>query len=556
MVVWLFHTSRAREATVRFTVSIESSPKLFYSARLNGSPYQAGDRCGLGSKTLVLEGPDTEPFRTNLFVWYSGADLGNIDLKRSTGTLAVEVAPAQNKVLIRGQHLQKEIANCGNESFLVPVGEYEVISQFEHFQVAKRITVQRNSSATVSIRPTVTTSAITAEPADAEFRFECKSGFPINLSGKTPAIINGLPTGKYDLTISRGKFQKAGSVNLTDDPTNKIHTRFDYAKVSFKSDPSGAEIRQGSEVLGRTPAVLSLIPGAYRLTIQREGFFPIDAEFDVKGDEQREAAFTLVNVEYTEAYRRAKSFFSGFDPDFPAALQEVDKALQIEANSTEALRLRDDIHFGQTIARARDLARGNDVDGALKVVNTALEKRPTDKQALNLKTELDIRKGNALARTAEERRQRPGRAFAEYTSGIRHNDLFEVQKMTVKNSAENVLAAITRTFLKDKTVWTRLNKSLGPDLRVVDADMRSLISKQRVIFLVGQITDDTCEVYFKLWQYTLSGNVQIINGKMTEESWNPVHPSFSSWTPEVVNSQRARDMNALRQRFEAQLNTP
>jgi len=554
-LAWLLHTSRARKATIQFTVSIEGSPVYFYSARLNGSPYRSDERCGLGSKSVVIEAPDAEPFQTNVFAWYSGADLGNINLARSKGTVTIEVAPPENQLSIRGQHFQKEIANCTNETVSVPVGEYEVVSQFQRFQITRRTSVRRNSSVGVSIRPAVTTASLSAEPAEAEFRFECQSGFPVSVSGKTPAFIDGLPTGIYHLTMWRGKFQKTATVELTSDPTNLINVPFDYAIVSFKSDPSGAEIRQADEVLGKTPTILSLIPGSYRLSVTREGFFPKDSEFQVIGNEQRELVVTLLNVEFVEAFNRAKSALNGFNPDYSVALKEIDRALEIQAKDSNALQLRDQIQFAETMARARNFARANDVEAALKFVNVALEKRPADEHAVSLKHELEGRKSDAMARAADERRRRPEKAFQDFTSGIKHNDLFDTQKITVNLSAEKTLAAAHRMFLKDKIVWTRVNRGAGKDVHVVDAEMRSLASKQRAIILVGQISGDTSEVHFKLWQYKLSGNIQIINGKMTEDSWSPVHPTFSSWTPEVVNRQRASDIDALRQKLEQELRT-
>jgi hypothetical protein len=182
-----------------------------------------------------------------------------------------------------------------------------------------------------------------------------------------------------------------------------------------------------------------------------------------------------------------------------------------------------------------------------------LEKQPSEEHALSLKNELERRKHDALARAAEERRQRPAKAFVEFTRTIQHNDLFDTHKMTVKSSPGKVLAAINQAFAKDKLIWTKRDKSLGDDLYLFDADMRSLISKQRAVFLVGPITDDTCEVYFKLWQYKLSGKIQIINGKMTEDSWSPVHPNYSSWAADVVNRQRSRDISAIQQRLETEL---
>jgi hypothetical protein len=550
---WLLHASQARRARITFSLAVDGSPAPSYTATVNGVSYQSGDPCGLGSKTVTIDVPNAEPFRTNVFIWYSGASFGTINVPHSKGTLVVEVAPSQNKVSIRGERFQKELSNCTTESIPVPVGNFEVTSQFEHFRIEKRIVVGRNSTTTVSIRPSITTIALRSDPPDAEFQIESRNGFPISLRGKTPVSISGLPIGKYHLNSWRGKFLKELSVDLNGDPTNSVGVIFDYAKVNFKSEPPGAEIRNGNESLGRTPNQISFIPGSYRVTIQREGYFPKELEFEVKGNEQREFTSGLSNIAFVESFNRAESTLNQFNPDFALGLKEIAKALEIQPGDSGALKVQDELFFRQLIVRVEESARNGDVPGALKLVNQALEKRPSDQNALTLKTELETRRRQSAANAAEERRQRPGRAFKDYTGNIKHSELFDTQKITVKQSSDKALAAISQVFAKDKLTWTKHEKSLGNGISVFDVENRGLISKQRVLFLVGQITDDACEVYFKLWQYKLSGNVQIINGKMTEDSWSPVHPNFSSWAADVVNRQRARDIDAIHQKLETEL---
>ena len=140
----LFHTSQAKKSHITFAIRVEGIPSFEYSATVNGNPYRSGDPCGVGSKSVVIKVKNAEPFQTKVFTWYSGVNLGAINLAWSKGTLNVEVAPGENKVLVRGEHFQKELLNCSTESVSVPAGNYEIVSRFERFTVAKLGIVERN----------------------------------------------------------------------------------------------------------------------------------------------------------------------------------------------------------------------------------------------------------------------------------------------------------------------------------------------------------------------------------------------------------------------------
>src|SRR5215207_3960642 len=65
------HQKRERDASIRFVVTLEGRKEApSYRAELNGTPYESGDRSGLGKKTIMISADDGEPFVTNVFVWY------------------------------------------------------------------------------------------------------------------------------------------------------------------------------------------------------------------------------------------------------------------------------------------------------------------------------------------------------------------------------------------------------------------------------------------------------------------------------------------------------
>ena len=185
LLVWQYHRTQASRARITFEVHLEGERLSSYHATLNGIlGYQSGFPCGVGSKTLHVEAPNAEPFETNMFVWYSGAPLGTISLPHSRGTLTVDIAPSPNRVSIRGERFQKELVDCSQQAFQVPVGQYEIISRFERFSRKQSARVERNSAATVSIKPSIATLELKAEPSAAEFRLQSTPPEEISVDGR------------------------------------------------------------------------------------------------------------------------------------------------------------------------------------------------------------------------------------------------------------------------------------------------------------------------------------------------------------------------------------
>src|SRR5262249_36583336 len=117
LLLWRYHQTQVRNATVQFTVLMEGRPdQLLHRATLNGVPYQAGARCGVGWKKLVVEASEAEPFQTNIFVWYAGQALGNITLARMRGRMELDFSPTVETVRIVGSEERKTLDNITRES--------------------------------------------------------------------------------------------------------------------------------------------------------------------------------------------------------------------------------------------------------------------------------------------------------------------------------------------------------------------------------------------------------------------------------------------------------
>lgn len=551
---WLLHKSRARAAKITFDVEVEGLPRIDYSATLNGANYRSGEPSGLGKKVLEVSVKDAEPFRTNLNVGYSGVELGTLSLPGSQGTLALEVAPHRNTVVVSGANIRRVFSKCSNEVLNLPIGQYEVVSQFEHFELTERVVVRRNARVTLKILPATTTLTINSDPPGSDFELS-RRAIRIKVVGKTPAIVNDLPVDAFDLEIWRGSFRKNAQVNLTRKDTNDVSVTFDYARVDFTSKPEGAEVRMRDEVLGRTPFSRSFAPGSYEVRIERDGFFPKDMQFILKEGAKEDLSVDLENIAFAKAFQNANSALQRFDPDYELALREIDSALAITATD-DAKKLRGEILFRRQFAEARNFARSNDLEQALAAVNRALQMQDSNSAAIELRDEITgaLQKRASLA--AKERQRLPSQIFAKEVSGIKYHEYFETKSIRVQGDASKVHSDVLRALAK-KPVW-RISRApnISDGLYLIDAEAKGLLSKERALILIDQQPGASdCTVYFRLVNYVLGDKIEIksFTSGVSDESWQPLHRNFRSGSPDIVEAQRNRNIELFRQKLASEL---
>lgn len=501
LLAWRFHATSAGAARITFDVRVESEPVFGGATTLNGISYQSGMPCGVGSRTLRVEVPNAEPFQTNLFVWYRGASLGVINLKHSKGTLSLDVSPSPNTVSIRGPRFQENVSNCERKSLEVPTGDYEVVSKFERFSVSRRATVSRNSTAPVSIKPSVAALELVAEPASADFELDSVRPEGISIKGRTPTTVTSLPTGKYELSIWRGDYRKKVPVTVDSTPTNHVAVVFEYAKVTFKSQPSGAGIRDDETNLGTTPATLSFAPGEYRVSIGKDGYFTTNLEFKVTGNQKREINVTLLNAAYAEAMERAQSSISK-RTDYERGLQEVDKALAIEPNNSEAARLKVTLQAFIQIEKAKALARRGLYAEGLIAVASVLSQNTTNAEALQLKVDIEAAQKSAERERQEAvtaRKNRPKENLERASKEFNAYDEFEPHAFTTAKAFPDVCKAITDSL----SHWNIIrNQTLDSRTALIHARNVGLNYTQELLISIGQTDEAEVTVCFKLLEYT------------------------------------------------------
>ena len=425
LLLWRFHYTHAARATVQFTVSLESKAGLLSAeTTLNGRPYRAGEPSGVGWRKLRVRAPGFEPVETERFVWYGGVALGDLTLARSRGRLELDLTPAAESVRILGEEEDKTLDHATHGSFLLPTGRYAVMAKFARFSEERTVEIDRDQTNRVVLTPKLTTLVLNSAPDGTEFELTSVKPPEVRVSGRTPATVADLPSGEYALSMWRGRYRKQLSIPLSG-PTNRHDVEFRYAKVAVSSEPPDAAISDGERVVGRTPANLELVPGTYRLQIDKDGYLGTNVSLTLAETDTRAVAVTLVNGTFLEALERARNAFSGFSADYDRALADVDQALRIKPADETALGLKRNIEFNRYMRSARRLQSAGDFANALSAADAALKLGVNDADVAALNDELLKGQRDAAVAQAEVRRNRPLKKLPELTRKLAYDELFD-----------------------------------------------------------------------------------------------------------------------------------
>ncbi len=535
LFLWQYHRTRASKATIQFTISMEGhTGQIAHKATLNGLSYTAGQPCGVGWKKLVVEAEDAESFETNCFVWYGGQAFGYITLARTRGRMDLDFAPAVETVRITGLEETNTLDNVSRKSLSLPTGRYSVDARFARFNIERMVEVTRNQTMHVAIAPSITTLSLSSEPEKAEFELNSMRPLEVSVKGSTPATITGLPIGDYELSVARGDYRKNIPVKLSEmNGTNNLKVEFRYAKLSISSEPADATIiRDGSKVIGQTPASFDLQPGSYRLQIAKAGYFETNLSVTLSETDSRTVSVILANVSFVEALERARSQSSGAFADYDRALSDVEKALQIKPNDENVLQLKRTIEFNRALRNSRQFQRNRDFPKALAEADAALRLIPNHAEALALKAELENSQRAAqeqqarvdqaaAAAQADARRKHPEKVLQDVASRVPYNELFEAQLMRCNGTLDTVRSAVLRA-LRRKPEWSvPRDEKPDSDTVLITAATKGFGWKQNVVLVAGKVADNEVAVCFKLFAFILGENVQFTLNGITDNSYKP-----------------------------------
>jgi len=148
------HQRLSEQTRLVFSVSLQGQPLLYEaSATLDGQRATSGQHISIGSHTFQVTHPKGETFSNNWFNWYGEHNLGNIDLKRTKGTLAIAVDPPAPILSIRGPEWSLTLSNSYGMTSSVPTDLYAVESRYAHWERADEVSVVFGGTASWRIAP-------------------------------------------------------------------------------------------------------------------------------------------------------------------------------------------------------------------------------------------------------------------------------------------------------------------------------------------------------------------------------------------------------------------
>lgn len=405
---WDIHLRQAARTFVRVAAQLEGGPlEAPLQVEIDGKPASLDASVPIGHRTIRLGSRDTETWSTNRFVWYGDNPLGTVQLRRSRGDLTVAVKPVPLQVTLSGR-LTNATSGVSNPSFKgLPVGEYQVELQFQHFTEKLRVRVERNGTHVLNRAFPVAHLKAESMPAGSSFEVLAPVGERWFFRGETPGVVNDLPPGRYRVTFARGDYRKQETVFLTAGTTNGARAVFDYGNLNVTTEPTNAVVALDGQEAGTTPMVLTnLIPGRHSVTVRRQGFQAGRWDVDVKGEQTITLTTNLLSNRFVEAMRSAKAHLNGFTKNYPAALAKLSEALDEKPGDAEAEGLKVEARFALHLQEARSARFDGQLTNALKAVEAALALQPGRGEAATLKNSIESDLHNAVqARQMAARRQ-------------------------------------------------------------------------------------------------------------------------------------------------------
>jgi hypothetical protein len=329
----------SEQTVIVFTVSLGGNP-VEASALLDGRPVQNGQHLSLGSHTFVVTCPKTVPFKARFFAWYGRREFGEIRLKRSYGKLQIQANPPAPTLAIVGPEFTQTLTDCSNVTLTVPSDTYAVQVQYPHWSQTQNVVVPPDHTAGWLLTQKFGALHLTSNKEGAIYDLQLK-GQPMG-SGGLPAIVDALPIGEYQLTVSYHQRSASQSLAVAADTTNEAQAQFDLGALELDTTPSGAGVTaENGNYLGTTPLLLIDQPTqTAQYTLNLPNYEPVTVSATVTADETNVCSTNLVGVRYAPALQEAKSYLAA--KNYSAAARAANEALAAKPNDLDALAAQEE----------------------------------------------------------------------------------------------------------------------------------------------------------------------------------------------------------------------
>ncbi len=186
------------------------------------------------------------------------------------------------------------------------LGRYEVTLSMDGYDVEQlSVEVKENEIAdlgVVKLTRQVGSVSLSSEPAGLDYEIK-PAGMIFSTDarkGKTPANVEGLPVGEYQVTISRANWPAfVSKISVQRNSSTPVRGTFIGGSVAITSTPSGAAVlREDGSALGQTPLTLNdLEPGPVSYVVTQRGMDPVTVTGTIEAGKKISLAATLLDSE-------------------------------------------------------------------------------------------------------------------------------------------------------------------------------------------------------------------------------------------------------------------
>ncbi len=454
------------ETRLYYSISLNGQPLPYpVSITLDGFPVKSGDNFSPGKYRFEVTGAVTDPFTTNLTVWFGRYDLGEIRLKRSTGTLSVKADPTAQWITISGPEFSTNLTNSSGTILTVPTGSYTVSAQYWHSSDSRTVLVSRDTMSPAYFSPRLGALHLSCNKDDAEYRLESDTGRSVE-SGSLPATVVELPPGSYLLTIGyhNRQMQKVAVVEVG--ITNEVPIQFVYGAAQLETVPSGASVlATNGNYLGQTPLLLpDMTPQTAQFNLSLAGYEPVSVTLDIAADQTNFCSTNLVSIGYVSAMQEAKTYLAA--SNYESAVQAASAALNSKPDDADALALQ----------------------------NQAKDRLNAEQQRL-------------------DRLARPKRVFDDLCAQQQDAGLFESHEFRTDKPAGVAVLAVVSAMTNGFSAF-QLVKTDSPEPDTYEVVARQSFSlgilggtERDCLIVVGQAKDDETQIWFKVLEYQVQHTV-------------------------------------------------
>jgi TonB family protein len=165
------------------------------------------------------------------------------------------------------------------------LGRYDITISLTGYDSEQRTIEIKENEVTdlgvLKLKRQLGTIEVNSDPAGLAYEIKPSGSLFVNASdlrtGQTPATIDGLPVGSYQVSISRANWPNhVSTINVEHNGTAKVQGSFAGGGVTITSTPAGAIVLRDQAQVGVTPLTINdLIPGTVNFTVTQRGMDPV-----------------------------------------------------------------------------------------------------------------------------------------------------------------------------------------------------------------------------------------------------------------------------------------